>query len=75
MGTFLKYVFYLVLIVIIYLVGKGIYDGDINKTTTVGSVVEQVNDGAQQMVKDTGNAVENAVDDYRAAPKKDIVVE
>ncbi len=75
MGTFLKYVFYLILLVVIFLVGKGIYDGNIDKTTTVGEVVSQVGDGTKQIVKDTGNAVEEAVDDYQAAPKRDIVVE
>lgn len=75
MGTFLKYLFYLVLIVVVYLVGKGIYEGSINEQTTVGQVVDQVDSGAQNMVKQTGNAVEKAVDDYKAAPKKEIVVE
>ncbi len=75
MGTFLKYVFYLILLVVIFLVGKGIYDGNIDKTTTVGEVVNQVGDGTKQIVKDTGNAVEEAVDDYQSAPKKEIVVQ
>lgn len=75
MGTFLKYVLYLILLIIVFLVGKGIYDGNIDKTTTVGEVVSQVGDGTKQMVKDTGDAVGEAVDNYRAAPKKDIVIE
>ncbi len=45
MGTFLKYLFYLVLIIVIYLVGKGIYEGNIDRDTTVGEVVEQVEVG------------------------------
>ena len=49
MGTFLKYVFYLILIIVIYLVGKGIYDGDITEKTTVGQVVDTVETGAAQM--------------------------
>ena len=52
MGTFLKYVFYLVLIIVIYLVGKGIYQGDINEKTTVGEVADTVESGAAQMAKD-----------------------
>ena len=36
MGTILKYIFYIALIIIIYLVGKGIFEGSINETTTVG---------------------------------------
>ena len=74
MGTFLKYLFYLILIVVIYLVGRGIYEGNINEQTTVGSVVDQVDSGAKQLATDTGNAVEKAVDDYKAAPKRQVDV-
>ena len=72
MGTFLKYLFYLVLIVVIYLVGRGIYEGSINEKTTVGSVVDQVGSGTKELVDETGNAVENAVDNYRKAPKTEV---
>lgn len=65
MGTFLKYLFYLILIIVIYLVGKGIYDGTIDKQTTVGSVVEQVDTGAKQMAKDAGDAIDSTVDQAR----------
>ena len=54
MGTFLKYIFYIILIVVIYLVGRGIYEGSINEQTTVGSVVEQVGEGGKQLA--TGGA-------------------
>lgn len=75
MGTFLKYLFYLVLIIVIYLVGKGIYDGSIDKETTVGQVVDQVDSGTKQLAKDTGDAIDDAVDNYKAQPKKTIVVQ
>ena len=74
MGTFLKYLFYLVLIIVIYLVGRGIYKGNIDKQTTVGEVVDQVESGSKQMMQDTGDAVENAIDDYKNAPKREINV-
>lgn len=61
MGTFLKYLFYLILLAVIYLVGRGIYDGDITKQTTVGSVMEQVGDGSKQLAADGANAVEDAM--------------
>lgn len=73
-GTFLKYLFYLVLIIVIYLVGRGIYEGNIDKQTTVGEVVDQVESGSKQMMQDTGDAVENAIDDYKNAPKREINV-
>ena len=75
MGTFLKYVFYLILIIVMYLVGKGIYDGDITEKTTVGQVVDTVETGAAQMAKDSGNAVKEEIQDYQAQPKKDIKIQ
>ena len=41
MGTFIKYLFYVILIVVIYLIGKGVYEGKITETTTVGEVSTQ----------------------------------
>ena len=70
MGTFLKYLFYLILIIVIYLVGKGIYDGTIDKQTTVGSVVEQVDTGAEQMAKDAGDAIDSTVDQARESARQ-----
>ncbi len=72
MGTFLKYVFYLVLIVVVYLIGRGIYEGSITEDTTVGSVAEQVDMGSKEMMKNAENMVEEAVQDYKSAPKKEI---
>ncbi len=74
MGTLLKYIFYIILIVVIYLVGRGIYEGSINENTTVGAVVDQVGEGSKQLAKDGANAVENAVDDYKAAPKTEVEI-
>lgn len=86
MGTLLKYAFYLILIIVIYLIGRGIYEGQINEKTTVGEVVSDVGQETRELVKKgvdaTVNAAENATDavkekaeEYKAAPKKDIVVD
>ena len=75
MGTFLKYVFYLVLIIVIYLVGKGIYQGEINEKTTVGEVADTVESGAAQMAKDGTNAVKKEIKDYQEHPKEEIKVQ
>ena len=75
MGTFLKYLFYLVLIVVIYLVGKGIFEGQITDTTTVGEVVDSVESGTKKLVNDGVEATKNAVDNYEKAPKKEIDLE
>lgn len=52
MGTLLKYLFYIVLIVVIYLIGKGIYDGNITESTTVGQVMSDVDSGSKQLIKE-----------------------
>ena len=52
MGTFLKYVFYVIVIVVVYLIGRGIYEGSITEKTTVGQVVSDVGTGSKELVKD-----------------------
>ncbi len=74
MGTFLKYLFYVAIIAVVYLVGKGIYEGQINEKTTVGEVVSEVKTGTKEMVKNGVDATKNAIDNYEAAPKKEIKV-
>ncbi len=74
MGTFLKYLFYIALVVVIYLVGKGVYEGQINEKTTVGQVVSDVKSGTKDMVREGVNAADNAIDDYKKAPKKEVNV-
>ena len=61
MGTFLRYVIYIILIIVLYLVGKGIYEGAINEQTTVGEVVNQIGEGSKQMAKESVEAIDNAV--------------
>ncbi len=62
MGTFIKYLFYLILLVVIYLVGRGIYDGNITKETTVGNVIEQVDEGGRELMRETGAEVKSGYD-------------
>ena len=66
MGTILKYIFYIALIIIIYLVGKGIFEGSINETTTVGQVVDDVKSGAADMAADVADTTKKAVEDTKA---------
>lgn len=74
MGTFLKYLFYIALVLVVYLVGKGIYEGQIDEKTTVGEVVGEVKDGTKEMVKSGVNATKDALNNYETAPKKEIKV-
>ena len=74
MGKIFKYLFYVALILVVYLVGKGIYEGEINDKTTVGEVVSDVKSGTKEMVRDGVNETKDALDNYEAAPKKEIKV-
>ena len=61
MGTFIKYVFYIVLIAVLYIVISAMYNGDLNKNSTVDEVGTQIKSGAQNMISDTTKAVEDVV--------------
>lgn len=85
MGTLLKYLFYIILVIVLYLVGKGIYEGQINEKTTVGQVMTDVGEGTKGIVKQGVDATVDAADtaveaakndaaDYKSEPKKEIVV-
>ena len=61
MKTLFKYLFYLIIIAILYIVISAVYDGKINSSTTMEEVRAQVSTDAKKIVTDTANAVENAV--------------
>lgn len=65
MGTVIKYIIYVLIIIALYIVGKGLYTGSITGSTTVGDVVTQIDSGTREIAKDTANAVNEAVDDVR----------
>lgn len=53
MDTLLKYVFYLALIFIVYLVIVGFYDGRLNGDSTVSEVGSEVSSNAQRIISET----------------------
>lgn len=57
MGTFIKYVFYLIVLMVVYLIGRGIYEGSITQETTVGNVAEQVDSGSRELAKEAGQGI------------------
>ena len=61
MKTIFKYLFYLVLIAILYIVISAIYNGKINGSSTVDEVGAQISSDAEKMASDSANAVKNAV--------------
>ncbi len=65
MATLLKYLFYIFLIIVIYLLGVGFYEGSINDDTTVGEVAQDVSDGTKEIIKDGYQATKEALDDVK----------
>ena len=59
MKTVFKYLFYLVLIAVLYIVISAIYDGKINGSTTVDEIGAQISSDAEKMASDTANVVKN----------------
>lgn len=58
MGTLLKYIFYIIIILLVYLVAKDIYDGKINQDTTVREMGTTLEQQSQKIVKDGVAAIE-----------------
>ena len=58
MKTIFKYLFYLVLIAVLYIVISAMYDGKINGSSTVNEVEAQISSGIDKMASDTVDAVE-----------------
>ena len=63
MGTLLKYLLYALIIVIIYLLGVGFYEGTFNKDSTVGEVTSDVTLQTKQMIKDGYDKTKDVVSD------------
>lgn len=66
MGTILKYIFYIVLILVVYLIAKGIYDGKITESTTVKEVGTDISSGTQQLVDESRQAIDKHTKDMKA---------
>ncbi len=58
MGTFIKYLLYIVLAIVLYVVVKGFYVGEINSTTTLGELAVQVDNETKDIAKETIDAIE-----------------
>ena len=57
MRTFLKYVFYLSFLLVVYIIAQGVWEGSITNQSTVSQVATDVKEGAQNMA---GNVVREA---------------
>ena len=59
MNTILKYVFYAVIIVIIYLVGRGIYESNVSKQNSDAQTIDRINPNVQSRASDKMTNKEN----------------
>ena len=83
MGTLLKYLLYALIIVVIYLIGVGFYEGRFNRDSTIGEVSSDVAQGTKNIISDgydstkraIGNGYENAKRAYNESETVDTVKE
>lgn len=65
MAKFLKYLIYIFVIIALYIIGKGVYDGEITTSTTLGEVANQVDKGTQTLARDAANEAGKAINEVR----------
>ena len=56
-----KYIFYLILIAVLYIVISAMYNGKVNTSSTVSEVGVNVYSDAKKIAADSVNAIEKAV--------------
>lgn len=61
MGTLFKYIFYIILAIFIYVVGKDIYDGKINEDTSVLQVSDDALNGTKSTIENGIKKLEEEV--------------
>lgn len=58
MGTFIKYLIYIVILVAAFFIIKGMWDGDINSESTMKDVGSQVSTGVKETARDATDAIQ-----------------
>ena len=66
MGTILKYLFYIALIMLIYILAKDIYDGKINGRTDMNELTSQIETSSRELIREGAQAVKEEMDDSKA---------
>lgn len=62
MDTLLKYIFYLALIFIIYLILAGFYEGKISKNSTISEVSQEISNSAGEIIRNSYTDVEKEIE-------------
>lgn len=74
MGTFLKYVLYALIIVAIYFVVVGFYQGNLNKDSTIGEMTDHITSNTKEAIEDgyetTKDAVQRGVEEITTETKE-----
>ena len=65
MGTFLKYVIYIALIIAAYFIIQGVWEDKITEDSTVKEVVNQVGTGVDNAAQNAAQAVQNIKDSQK----------
>ncbi|MBP3546569.1 MAG: hypothetical protein J6K16_05500 [Alphaproteobacteria bacterium] len=70
MGTLFKYIFYIILVVLIYVIGKDIYDGKINEDTSVLQVSSDAANGTKSTIENGIKKLEEEVSSIKIESTK-----
>jgi len=74
MGSFLKYVLYALIVVAIYFVLAGFYEGKLDKNSTIGEMTDHITsnteDAIQQGLQTTKDAVQRGVEEITTETKE-----
>lgn len=70
MDTLLKYIFYLALIFIIYLILAGFYEGKISKNSTISEVSQEISNSAGEIIRNSYTDVEKEIENKDKNNKK-----
>ena len=72
MGTFFKYVFYLALLIIVYLVVKEFFDRNITEDSTVAQVATDVKNEARNMADEAVSEAKKLDNEMNKNMQKDV---
>jgi len=74
MGSFLKYVVYALVIVALYFVAAGFYEGKLDEHSTIGEMTDHITSNTKEVIEDgyetTKDAVQRGVEEITTETKE-----